>query len=425
MIGSTFRRSLATAVMSGMLLVGVNGPAPAQQVQRIAAVVNDEVISIYDLAQRVRLVLLSSNLPFTPEQQRRAAPQVLRLLIEERLQSQEAARLNIVASEQDLAIAVSTVESNNSIPPGGLGDFAAANNLAVNTIEEQLRVSIAWQKLLGRRVLPTIQVGDEEIDTVLNRISANQGSVENRVAEILLPIDNPAEEAETRELAESLVSQLRDGANFPAVARQYSKSASAARGGDIGWLQEGQLDPETDAIVSALRPGTISKPIAGPGGYRILLLIDRRNAAATGQEEVVIALRQLLISLPPDTPAGQVEQSMAVARGVADTAEDCAEFAELAEAAGTSQPDEPARLRMGDLNEQLRQLASTLAVNQTSEPLRTDLGVQVVMICERDQEANEQVREAVRETLARERMDMLSRRYLRDLRRAAFIDLRV
>ena len=199
----------------------------------------------------------------------------------------------------------------------------------------------------------------------------------------------------------------------------------SARGGEIGWVQEGQLDAEADAIVSALRPGTISAPIAGPGNYRILFLIDRRNIAATGQEEVTITLRQLLISLAPDAPQSAVDQSLATARNIKEDALDCGDFAQRAEAAGTPQPDEPAQLRIGDLNDSLRQLASTLSVNEASEPLRNDLGIQVVMICERDQEANEQVREAVRDNLVRERMDMLSRRYLRDLRRAAFIDLRV
>ncbi len=423
MFATIFRHSLGALALSGLMLVG--GPAQAQQVQRIAAVVNDEVISIHDLAQRVRLVLLSSNLPITTEQQRRAAPQVLRILIEERLQSQEASRLNIKATEQDMADAISSVEENNNIPAGRLGDFADANKLEVNTIEEQLRVSITWQKLLGRRILPTVQIGNEEVDLILERIASSQGLIENRVAEILLPVDSPADAPEVGQLAQELVDQLRGGASFAAVARQYSKSATAARGGDIGWVQEGQLDAATDEIVSSLRPGTISGPMPGPGGYRILFLIDQRKIASTGQDEVTIALRQLLISLPPDAPEDVADQSLAVAKGVADTARDCAEFADLAEAAGTPQPDEPAQLRMGDLNEQLRQLASTLPVNQASEALRSDLGIQVVMICERDQEANEQVREAVRDNLVRERINMLSRRYLRDLRRAAFIDLRV
>ncbi len=422
MTGHSFLRAIA---LSSLLVAAVMVPGQAQQVLRIAAVVNDEVISIRDLAQRVRLVLLSSNLPTTTEQQRRVAPQVLRLLIEERLQSQEAARLNIVATEQDMALAVSTVENNNNIQPGRLADFADANKLALNTIEEQLRVSIAWQKLLGRRILPVVQIGDEEVDAILTRISANQGRVENRVAEILLPVDSLIDEAETRQLAENLVSQLRDGASFAAVARQYSKSASAALGGDIGWIQEGQLDADADAVVSALRPGTISTPLAGPGSYRILFVIDRRNIASAGQEEISMALRQLLISVPPDAPESEVENSFASARRVAEDARDCSEFAQLAEAAGTPQPDEPARLRMGDLNDNLRQLTSALSVNEASEPIRSDLGIQVVMICERDQDANDQIREAVRENLVRERMDMLSRRYLRDLRRAAFIDLRV
>ncbi len=397
----------------------------AQEVLRIAAVVNDEVISIFDLTERVRLVLLSSNLPDTAEERQRLAPQVLRGLIDEQLQLQEADRLNVRLTDAEFDTAISIIEQNNNIPSGGLGDFATANGLSIAAVEDQIRASATWQKLISRRVVPTIQIGNDEVDVILDRIAANRGRTENRLAEIVLPIDNPSLEAEVRSTAEQLVAQLRSGANFAAVARQFSQSASAAAGGEIGWVQEGQLDPAINEVLPRIQAGQFAGPIAGPDAYRIIFVIDRRQTAPPAQEEIELKIRQLLLSLPADAPAGAADSQLALARQISGAADSCDAFSELSVQAGVSQPDAPTTVRLGDLNDRLQAVVTDLPVNVPSEPARTDLGVQVIMVCERDDTTNVQARNAVRDTLTRERVDMLARRYIRDLQRAAFIDLRI
>ena len=406
-----------------MALAGVTA-ASAQQVQRIAAVVNDEVISIFDVAERTRIVLLSSNLPDTPEQRRAIAPQVLRLLIDERLQSQEADRLNVRVTDREMANAVALVESNNNIPEGGLAGFANANGLTVESVEAQIRASAVWQKLISRRIVPTVEIGTEEIDAVLDRISANRGQTEIRVAEIVLPIDNPTDEPQVRATADQIVQQLRGGASFSAVARQFSQSATAGRGGDIGWVQEGQLDPAINTVVADLQPGQISG-ISGPDAYRIVLVIDRRQTAPPAQDEIALKLRQMLIGLPPEPTQEDIDVQVSLAREISQAADSCETFAALSDEAGIPQPPEPTTVRIGDLNDRLRAVVAELPIGVASEPAASNLGVQVVMVCERDDTANNSVRNAIREDLTRQRVDMLSRRYLRDLQRAAFIDLRI
>src|SRR6185503_16885980 len=100
-----------------------------------------------------------------------------------------------------------------------------------------------------------------------------------RVAEIFLAVDNPSQDEETRRLADRLSMQMRQGARFSAVARQFSQSATAAVGGDIGWVRPDQLAPELGKAVSQLRPGELSAPIRAGGGYYVLLVVDRRTGA--------------------------------------------------------------------------------------------------------------------------------------------------
>ncbi len=420
-----FKAALRASFCGALLAAAVSAPVPAQEVLRIAAVVNDEVISIFDLTERVRLVLLSSNLPDTPEQRQRLAPQVLRGLIDEQLQLQEADRLNVRLNDAEFDGAISIIEQNNNIAAGGLADFATANGLSIDAVEDQIRASATWQKVISRRLVPTIQIGNDEVDVVLDRIAANRGRTENRLAEIVLPIDNPSQDAEVRATAEQLVAQLRGGANFAAVARQFSQSASAAAGGEIGWVQEGQLDPAINEVLPRIEAGQFAGPIAGPDAYRIIFVIDRRQTVPPAQEEIELKIRQLLLSLPADAAASEADSQLALARQISAAADSCDAFAELSVQAGVSQPDEPTTVRLGDLNDRLQTVVTELPVNVSSEPARTGLGVQVIMVCERDDSTNVQARNAVRDTLTRERVDMLARRYIRDLQRAAFIDLRI
>ncbi len=161
-----------------------------------------------------------------------------------------------------------------------------------------------------------------------------------------------------------------------------------------------------------------------PDGYLILKMNDRRKLRTPGEEDAQITLRQLLLPLPENAGDADVESQMSLAREVAATTRDCDDFAEAAREMGTPQPAEPAAFRLGDLNERLRRLAADSAVGVASEPVRTPTGVQIIMVCER-QEAGALPRDQIRENLRRQRVDMLSRRYLRDLRRSAFVDLRV
>ena len=407
-----------------VLFVPTVAPVTAQQVERIAAVVNDKVISIYDLRQRVELLILSAGLPDTSDQRRDMAPQVLRGLIDEALQTEEAGRLNIRVTSREIDNAIGQIERANNIPEGRFEEFVSSRGISPDAVQSQIHASIAWQKLISRRVVPTIEIGEEEIDSVIKRIRSGEGQTQFRVSEILLPVDDAAQRQVVLDLANRLAAQVRLGADFAGVARQFSKSASAATGGDIGWIQEGELIDEANRALSSLEVGKVSDPVKTPDGYLILRMADRRKLRTPGQEDARITLRQLLMPVPENAPDDEVQSQIFLAREVAANTTDCDDFAEIAREMGTPQPTKPAAFRLGDLNNQLQQLATATEVGVASEPLRTPTGIQVIMVCER-QEAGALPRDQIRDTLLRQRVDMLSRRYLRDLRRSAFVDLRV
>ncbi|MCY3753628.1 MAG: peptidylprolyl isomerase [Alphaproteobacteria bacterium] len=262
--------------------------AQAQQAGRIVAVVNDDIITRYDVIARLGIALSSSNVRDTPEIRRRLGSQILRTLMDERLQSQEAGRLGVRVSEREVQRQIEDIEKRNNLPPGGLVQFFRNNRLDIEALKEHLRVEAAWSTVVARRIAPRIEVGAGEIDARLAERRAAVGSKEYVVSEIFLELDDPAREGEVRGAVEGIVAQLRAGASFEGLARQFSQSSSAAIGGDLGRVRAGQLDTRLEAALDALSPNGVSAPVRLEDGFYILQLRERsvvESAAADDASE--------------------------------------------------------------------------------------------------------------------------------------------
>ncbi|MFQ5938477.1 MAG: peptidylprolyl isomerase [Alphaproteobacteria bacterium] len=405
--------------------VATAGVGYGQNVLGIAAVVNDDVISMYDLMARTRLAIVSSGLEDTPEIRRRLAPQVLRSLIDEKLQLQEAKRLNIAIAEDEIAAAIARIEQENKVPAGSFDDFLVQNGIELSTIVSQIRAGIAWAKVIGREMGPTVQIGPDEIDEALARMEARQDISQNRVLEIFFAVDAPAQEEDIQRTAERLVEQVRKGASFTALAQQFSQSATAAVGGDMGWIQQGQLDDELDAVINEMQPGEVSEPIRTVSGYHILMLADRRATMTIDEEDTTVSLQEVFLSVAPDAGPDYLANMIDLANIIYETVSGCEDMKAVRAEIGEASLGLPDKVAVRDLAPKLRKVALSLELNQPSKPMILDNGVLIVMVCERVEPTGLPSREEIGEGLTRQRVDMLARRYMRDLRRAAFLDLRL
>ncbi|MEX2009163.1 MAG: SurA N-terminal domain-containing protein, partial [Dongiaceae bacterium] len=154
--------------------VGLANPLRAQDSLRIAAVVNDDVISQFDLAVRTRMVIVSSRLEDTPEIRRRVTPQVLRGLIDERLKMQEAKRLGVVVNKADIETQIAGIAKQNNMTLAEFETVLERNGILRQTLADQVRTEIAWAIVVQRRMRPSIDIGDDEIDEALAQIADNQ-----------------------------------------------------------------------------------------------------------------------------------------------------------------------------------------------------------------------------------------------------------
>ncbi len=394
---------------------------------RIAAVVNDEVISVFDLVSRMRMVMLSSNIPDSPEMRQRIASQVLRSLIDEKLELQEAKRDNVTATDAEIKRGLGQIETQNNMKPGQLNEFLKARGIDRGSLIDQLTASIVWAKLVRRRAAQTVEITDEEIDDAMKRLKEHAKDPESRVAEIFLSVDNPAQDAEIKTLAERLTQQMRQGARFSAIARQFSKSATAAVGGDMGWVRPDQLPAELGKEVSQLRVGELSPPIRAPGGYYLLLVVDRRNGAGGSQQGRVFDIVQVVFPLPAQAGEAARRAAIGEAARMREEAKDCPSLLRLGKEKAPRLSSE-GKLRENEISPAMRKLVDRLAIGQASEPIIQRNGVGVIMICAKSNPSaggTAITREAAADQLLARRLDTVARRYLRDLRRAAYVDVRV
>jgi peptidyl-prolyl cis-trans isomerase SurA len=394
---------------------------------RIAAVVNDEVISVADLRSRLRMVMLSSNFTDSPETRQRIAGQVLRTIVDEKLEMQEAKRQNVAATEDEIKKAISQIEKQNNMQPGQLDEVLKSHGIDRSALIDQLTASIVWAKLVRRLIAQTNGVSDEEIDEAMKRLKENANEPQSRVAEIFLAVDTPQQDEEVRRLAERLIEQMKQGARFSAVAQQFSQSATAAVGGDMGWVRPEQLNPDLAKAVAQMRPGELSPPVRAAAGYYLLLVLDRRaGRSGPSEEETMLHLVQVVFPLPAQASEAMRRAALAEAANARTTAKNCEEMLKLGKEKGSPQLSSEGRLRISQIAPAMRNIVAGLEVGQPSQPIVQRNGVGVIMVCDKAEPSSTlPTREELTEQLAHKRAENLARRYLRDLRRAAFVDVRV
>ncbi len=399
----------------------------AQTSHRIAAVVNDDMISAYDLDARTGLVIFFARIEDSSDVRRRIRGSVLRSLIDERLKLQEARRSDIFVSQEELDQELADFARRQNFSRGALERVLKDRGISVNTLLAQLRAEIAWARFVGRRFAPRVQIGNEEVQDELDQLKARQGQTEYRLAEIVLAVDRPRDETRIREGAARLGAQIRRGARFPALARQFSQSATAAVGGDLGWVNRSALDEELRVIVPRMERGTVSDPIRTADGYRIVRLVDRRKVAQSDEDDVVVSLRRLLLPLS-DEPGDDAARKLAArARNVFEGTNGCDDFAGRAQAAGAPTPSGVAKLTLRELAAPIRRIVRGLKVGAASAPLPVREGVVILVVCARETTGPDRGlpdREAVADRLLERRLALLARRHLRDARLSAVIDVR-
>jgi peptidyl-prolyl cis-trans isomerase SurA len=401
-------------------------PAAPQFQDRVAAVVNDNVISTSDIESRMKLAFLSSGLPDTLEVRQHLLPQILRGLIDEQLQMQEAKRLDITVSNEELDKTLQRIAEDNHISGGDMRAYLKERGASPSALEQQVRAGLSWNKVIQRELRSRVDVGDDEIETAVSRIRASAGKQEFLVSEIFLSVDSAKDEDQVKQVADNLVQQMKGGANFAAVARQFSQSTGAASGGDIGWIQEGQLSPELNRTLAGMQAGEVAGPVRSASGWHILALREKRTIAIGSGEsgDVTLNLQQAFRPIPP---RGDRASALQEAQQIRSSIGDCSSLqSRLAEKFPAWHLQATDGVKLSQAPSWLADKVRDLSVGKSSEALNTDKGLLVIFVCGRHApDGNKIDRDAIASSIGTEKLELQARRLLRDLRRAAYLDIRL
>ncbi|UYN97320.1 MAG: peptidylprolyl isomerase [Enhydrobacter sp.] len=398
----------------------------ASQSLRVVARVNDDAVTDFELDQRILFAIRTAGLQDSPDLRQRLRPQILRQMIDERLQIQDARRLGLRATEAEINQRVGDIERNAGMAPGQFRQYVQSIGVPYDIALHQIEASIAWSKIVRRRVRPQVDVSEGEIDDALARIRGNVGKTESRVAEIFVPIDRVDQADEARRAADRIMEQLRRGAPFAAVAQQFSQGATAQAGGDLGWILPGSLDPTLDAAIEKLPLRQPSDPVRSPSGWHILYVIDRRPFATARPDDVRLNLVQMTLALPINASEREASEAMAEAQKALTGVRQCGDLHQRARELKGATTGDLNGIRVGDLrsNPQMFEQIPRLAPGGTAGPFRVAEGLQVVALCSKEGTDGLPTRDAISQQILIQKLEAAARRYMRDLRRLATVDIR-
>ena len=401
-------------------MLGQNDP----NLRRATAVVNGQVITGTDVDQRLALVLAANNTEISKEEMDRLKMQVLRNLIDETLQIQAAREQEIEILQEEIDQTYAGVAAQNfRNDPSGMDTYLKSIGSSPGSMKRQIHGELAWQRLLRRNVQPFVNVSDEEVNEVLQRLKAARGTDEYRLGEIYLSA-TPENRAAVFENGKRIIDQLTQGGSFVAYARQFSEASTAAVGGDLGWIRLAQLPGELASVARDMNPGQLVGPVEIPGGFSILYLIDKRQVLMADPRDALLSLLQISIDFSAGTSeAAARERIAAFATGVQQM-RGCGEAGTIAERLG-AQVVANDQVRARTLPPALQEALLQLQVGQATPPFGSvEEGVRVLMLCGRDDPdlASGPSFDDIMAQIEDERIGKRAQRYLRDLRRDAVIE---
>lgn len=381
----------------------------------IAAVVNSDIVTIHDLRQRVLFMLATTGAETDEASIQRLQRQALRNLVDEHLQMQEAEKYEQTISDEAVNESVGRLLSRNGADPNKLVSDLAGAGVSIETLRDQVRSEIAWQRIVNGLYGSRIRISDAQIDENLNQITANVSKPNYHVAEIYIEAtDDIGGMVGALEGAKAMIAQVQSGAPFPLLAQQFSSAASSAKGGDVGWVREGELRPEIDVIIRQMTAGSVSAPIQVPGGVYVVALVDKKISEA----DTLYELKQ--VTVEAETEAAKAR--LLSLRGDLTSCETLDDDAAAIDGVETADMGE---IKSSDLTDEIVAALERTDIGGLSDPFDRPDGATSIMVCKRETTGTDiPTRDQIEDRLLDQQLAQASKRALRDLRREATLVVR-
>jgi peptidyl-prolyl cis-trans isomerase SurA len=404
--------------------------APIIDIDRIVAVVNDDVITATELEDRLaqtKRQLATQQIAPPPEDVLRR--QLLERMIVEDIQLQLASKTGIRVSDQDVERAIESIASRNKMSVRELYDTVQRQGFDRAAYHEQIRKQITIEQLVDREITSRINVSDSEVNNYLESSQAHsRDATEYNVAHIYVSVPESAtteQIAAAKQRAEDIAHRLRDGEDFARAAVTYSQGPNALTGGALGWKNAAQLPELFVNALAKLEPGGVTDVLRGPNGFHILRLNDRRTAARAEASVPQTHVRHILMKPNEIQSVADVRKRLLQIRERLEAGED---FATLAR---TYSEDAVSATNGGDLNwvspnqlvPEFERAMDQLKIGEISEPVQTPFGLHLIQVLGRRQQpvTGERAQKARQQIRARKGDDRYEQ-WVRQLRDEAYVE---
>jgi peptidyl-prolyl cis-trans isomerase SurA len=418
-----YRLLIQTCIFGFILISALIQPSYAAI--EIVAKVNGQPITNYDLDQRVNFLAAVTNIKLNDSNRQRIETDALQMLIDEKLKLAAAQEIDPNIAARSLAMARDLVDS--SFQQNGKNGFEVLRELQLDTasIQQKFVTDLAWASFIQAKFGNKLGDVNAKIDAELAQILEDATKPQIRVSELILVPEPSRPLQETLRLANEIVAAVGQGANFNAIAQQYSVAGSAQNGGRLGWLSTNQLPENVSNALAKIDIGAVTPPLQQDGA--ILLFQkngERKNGQADPSQDRVWLTRALL---PLASGAANADRLEAAARLERDTAgiSNCPDLLTLHDSYGSNMQGRLDNIIIGSLAPQMLNLVSELQPGVASTPLSFSEGVAVFMLCKREKaKIDLPSREDVERGIVEKLFGSLGERYLLRLRRAAAIERR-
>ena len=433
---STTRRNLLLALAG--VLWAVAGPAPAQQpkpavvLDRIVAVVNNEVITRADLDQRLHAATLQLKQQGTPPPPRATLEkQILDRLITDSVQLQLAKETGLRVDDSELDRAIQRIAQENKLTLDQLRATLEKDGVPFRRFREDIRSEIILSRLRQREVDNRIVVSDGEIESFIN---AQQGLVgrgeQYNLSHILVTVPEnagPEQIQARRSRGEQVLQQLATGADFRQVAAAFSDAPDALQGGAMGWRDGARLPSLFLDVLKSMQPGGVSPLLRSANGFHIIRLNERRGAGAPVMVRRTHA-RHILVKTNELIPQGEARRRIESLKERLDNNADFAELARLhSEDASGSKGGDLGWLSPRDTVPEFEGAMNALKPGEISTPVQTPFGWHLIQVLERRDEdmSRDRQRLVAQSALRARKADESYQEWVRQLRDRAYIEYRL
>jgi len=396
----------------------------ANNLLSIVAIVNDEPITMMDLDARIRLIIISSNLPNNLETRKNLSGQVLQSLISERLQHQEARKLGIRVTNQEVENNIKFIEKQNNMPENQLIETLFQNGVPKSALPIRLKSNLIMQKLLQNIIRPKVVINNNEVNNEYNNLLANNGKMEYKFSEISFNFSNLSKKEDIILIAKQIRKKIIEENNFDVIGKRIQENGTGIYKNN-NWKLTNKINKDIYLQIETMEKDEISELVLTNTGVSIIKIDGKREFKIPELSQTVSDIAFISIDLPINK--NKTDLFVEDIKNKTKNIKSCDEMTELSKIYGNKRGKYLGKILLKNLPKYFIEELKNLNINQPSKPIVADDGIYVTMICNYNKNLNQEyaLKEMIKDNIRNRSTTILKERYLLDLNRKALIDVRI